>query len=115
MNILIPSVCAFLMSCNEKPVACLSSDPTGIINQPITVNSCSFNVDTHQWTVEGGGETIISGGDYCDKHIRLSFSEAGEKKIKLVTWQFKKKNKATCAEGLNPGKSDETTYVINIE
>lgn len=101
--------------CGVKPVACLSSNPTASVGQRIGVSSCSIDVDAYQWTVEGGGETIIAGGGYCDKAIEVSFSTAGEKTIRLIAWKFKKKSKATCDSGLNSGKTDETTYKITVQ
>lgn len=104
-----------LAGCGVKPVACLSSDPTARVNQVVYVQSCGMDADAYQWQVEGGGETIVGGGDYCDSFVRVTFSTAGEKIVRLVAWKFKKKSKATCAEGLNSGKTDETTYTVTVQ
>lgn len=101
--------------CREKPIACISSDPVAPLNKAVHIQSCSSNLDAHQWQVEGGGETIVSGGGFCDNYIVLSFATTGEKTVKLIVWKFKKKSKTTCAEGLDAGKTDESNYNITVE
>lgn len=114
--IFTPLISLFLFTgCGVKPVACLSSDPTAGVNQVVYVQSCGMDADAYQWQVEGGGETIVSGGDYCDSFVRITFSTTGEKIVRLIAWKFKKKSNATCAEGLNSGKTDETTYTVKVE
>lgn len=107
----------FLSACNTKPVACLftSDGNTVKVNQDITVTSCSRDADAYEWSVEGGGETILEGGNNCDKFIKIKFSSAGEKKVKLKALKFKKKSKSTCQSMGNDAKTDENFYNIIVE
>lgn len=104
-----------ITGCKVKPVACLYSNPTAGVGNIVDVRSCGHDIDAFQWKVEGGGETIIQGGDFCDNFISLQFSSAGEKTIRLIAWKFKKKNAATCESGLNAGKTDEAIYTVTVK